>query len=142
MMVDLGALDGAHGRAEMKTARKLVHEGLAHAAASDIHRPDDAEGDRRRDGVDPQAARAPTCLDQMLAENTRRLLSGEMPDAPIAGPPRTCKLALATRDCSQATELDERRALFDGVAFLDEDRGDLARAAATRPASPSSSIRG
>ena len=41
LMVDLGALDGAHGKQEMKTARKLVLEGLAHAAASDIHRPED-----------------------------------------------------------------------------------------------------
>ena len=44
LMVDLGALDGAHGRTEMKTARKLVQEGLAHAAATDIHRPDDGKG--------------------------------------------------------------------------------------------------
>jgi protein-tyrosine phosphatase len=83
MMVDLGALDGAHGRAEMKTARKLVQEGLAHAAATDIHRPDDAKGIaggmawiRKQFGAD--------VLHQMLAENTRRLLTGEMPDAPLA----------------------------------------------------------
>ena len=41
LVVDLGALDGAHGRAEMKTARRLLEEGLAHAAATDIHSPDD-----------------------------------------------------------------------------------------------------
>jgi protein-tyrosine phosphatase len=83
MMVDLGALDGAHGRAEMKTARKLVQEGLAHAAATDIHRPDDQKGIgagmawiRKQLGAD--------VLEQMLAENTRRLLAGEMPDAPQA----------------------------------------------------------
>ena len=57
MMVDLGALDGAHGRAEMKTARKLVQEGLAHAAATGHPSPRRSERDRRRDGVDPQAAR-------------------------------------------------------------------------------------
>jgi protein-tyrosine phosphatase len=81
LMVDLGALDGAHGRAEMKAARKLVQEGLAHAAATDIHRPDDQKGIaagmawiRKQMG--------PDVLDQMLAENTRRLLAGEMPDAP------------------------------------------------------------
>jgi protein-tyrosine phosphatase len=81
MMIDLGALDGAHGRAEMKTARRLVLEGLAHAAASDVHRPEDqtsvAAGMawiRKRLG---QAA-----LDEMLAENPRRLLTGEMPDPP------------------------------------------------------------
>ncbi|HEY7370981.1 MAG TPA: CpsB/CapC family capsule biosynthesis tyrosine phosphatase [Polyangia bacterium] len=84
MMVDLGALDGAHGRAEMKTARKLVQEGLAHAAATDIHRPDDqkeiAAGIawiRKQLGAE--------VLRRMLAENTRRLLAGEMPDTPLQG---------------------------------------------------------
>jgi protein-tyrosine phosphatase len=83
MMVDLGALDGAHGRAEMKTARKLVQEGLAHAAATDIHRPADQKGIgagmawiRKQLGAE--------VLELMLAENTRRLLAGEMPDAPNA----------------------------------------------------------
>jgi protein-tyrosine phosphatase len=82
LMVDLGALDGAHGRAEMKTARKLVQEGLAHAAATDIHRPDDQKGIaagmawiRKQFG--------PAVLERMLADNTRRLLAGEMPDAPL-----------------------------------------------------------
>lgn len=81
LMVDLGALDGAHGRAEMKTARKLVQEGLAHAAATDIHRPEDQKGIAAgiawlRKQLGPQG------LDRMLAENTRRLLAGEMPDPP------------------------------------------------------------
>jgi protein-tyrosine phosphatase len=82
LMVDLGALDGAHGRAEMKTARKLVQEGLAHAAASDIHRPEDQKGIaggiawiRKQFGAE--------VLARMLAENTRRLLTGEMPDGPL-----------------------------------------------------------
>jgi protein-tyrosine phosphatase len=81
MMIDLGAVDGAHGRAEMKTARKLVLEGLAHAAASDIHRPEDqtsvAAGMawiRKQLG--------PAALHEMLAENPRRLLAGEMPEPP------------------------------------------------------------
>ncbi len=72
MMVDLGALDGAHGRTEMKTARKLVLEGLSHAAASDIHRPEDqttvAAGMawiRKQLG--------PDALETMLSENPRRL---------------------------------------------------------------------
>jgi protein-tyrosine phosphatase len=82
MLIDLGALDGAHGKAEMKTARKLVLEGLAHGAASDIHRPEDqtsvAAGmawirKQRGQGV----------LDQMLDENPRRTLAGELPDAPL-----------------------------------------------------------
>jgi protein-tyrosine phosphatase len=81
MMIDLGALDGAHGRAEMKTARRLVLEGLAHAAASDVHRPEDqtsvAAGMawiRRQLGA--------AALDEMLADNPRRLLAGELPDPP------------------------------------------------------------
>jgi len=81
MLIDLGALDGAHGKAEMKAARRLVLEGLAHAAASDIHRPEDqasvAAGMawiRKQRGQD--------VLDQMLDENPRRLLTGELPDAP------------------------------------------------------------
>jgi protein-tyrosine phosphatase len=81
MLIDLGALDGAHGRAEMKTARKLVQEGLVHGAASDIHRPEDqtavAAGMawiRKQMG--------PAALEELLAENPRRLLTGEMPDLP------------------------------------------------------------
>jgi len=83
LMVDLGALDGAHGKQEMKTARKLVLEGLAAAAASDIHRPEDQTsvaagmawirkqlGDR--------------ALGTMLDENPRRMLAGELPETPLS----------------------------------------------------------
>ncbi len=80
LMVDLGALDGAHGRAEMKTAQRLVLEGLATAAASDIHRPADqtsvAAGMawiRKKLGT--------AALDRMLEENPRRLLGGDLPEA-------------------------------------------------------------
>jgi len=83
MMVDLGALDGAHGKQEMKTARRLVLERLAPAAASDIHRPEDqtsvAAGMawiRKQLG--------PAALDEMLAENPRRMLAGELPDVPLS----------------------------------------------------------
>ena len=81
LMVDLGALDGAHGKQEMKTARKLVQEGLATAAASDIHRPEDqtsvAAGmawirKQLGDGA----------LTTMLDENPRRMLAGELPETP------------------------------------------------------------
>ena len=65
LMVDLGALDGAHGRAEMKTARKLVQEGLAHAAATDIHRPDDRKGSPRA-WPGSASSSGPEVLDQML----------------------------------------------------------------------------
>jgi len=80
LMVDLGALDGAHGKAEMKTARRLVLDGLAPAAASDIHRPADQTSVAAgmawiRKQVGPEA------LESMLAENPRRMLAGEMPEA-------------------------------------------------------------
>jgi protein-tyrosine phosphatase len=80
LMVDLGALDGAHGKAEMKTARKLVLEGLAPAAASDIHRPADQSSVAAgmawiRKQLGPEA------LDLMLDENPRRMLAGDMPEA-------------------------------------------------------------
>jgi protein-tyrosine phosphatase len=82
LMVDLGALEGAHGKQEMKTARKLVLEGLAAAAASDIHRPEDqtsvAAGmawirKQLGDGA----------LTTMLDENPRRMLAGELPETPL-----------------------------------------------------------
>jgi len=80
LMVDLGALDGAHGKAEMKTARRLVLDGLAPAAASDIHRPADQTSVAAgmawiRKQVGPEA------LESMLAEKPRRMLAGEMPEA-------------------------------------------------------------
>jgi protein-tyrosine phosphatase len=81
MMIDLGALDGAHGRAEMKTARRLVLEGLAHAAASDVHRPEDQTSVAAGMAwIRKQLGGA--ALEEMLAENPRRLLTGEMPDPP------------------------------------------------------------
>jgi protein-tyrosine phosphatase len=83
MLIDLGALDGAHGKAELKTARKLVLEGLAHGAASDIHRPEDqASVAAGMAWIKKQRGQA--VLDQMLDENPRRLLAGELPDAPRA----------------------------------------------------------
>ena len=105
MMVDLGALDGAHGRAEMKTARKLVQEGLAHAAATDIHRPDDQKG---------IGAGMAWIRKQRGADGAGTDAGGE--HAPVAG----------RRDAGRAAgvggllQLHERRALFDGVAFLDQ----------------------
>jgi protein-tyrosine phosphatase len=81
MLIDLGALEGAHGKVEMKTARRLVLEGLVHGAASDIHRPEDqtsvAAGMawiKKQRGAD--------VLDQLLDENPRRMLTGELPDVP------------------------------------------------------------
>jgi len=78
MVVDLEALAGTHNRAETKTARRLVEDGIAHAVASDLHSPDSKdtvagglEWIRKRLG---QAG-----LTRLLEENPRRILSGELP---------------------------------------------------------------
>jgi protein-tyrosine phosphatase len=83
MLVDLGALDGAHGKAELKTARRLVLEGLAHAAASDIHRPED-QTSVAAGMAWIKKQRGQAVLDLMLDDNPRRLLAGELPDVPRA----------------------------------------------------------
>ncbi len=78
LLVDLGAIDGAHGRTEMKTARKLLERGLVHAVASDIHTPEDQRSIaagmawiRKHLGAD--------ALERLLADNPRRILAGELP---------------------------------------------------------------
>ncbi len=79
LLVDLGALDGAHGKAEGKAARALIENGLAHGVASDVHAPSDVRSVaagmqwiKKRFGE----AR----LTQLLDENPRRILQGELPD--------------------------------------------------------------
>lgn len=78
LLVDLGSLDGAYGRAAMKLARVLVEQGLVHAVATDVHRPEDlravANGMnwiRKRMGDET--------LSRLLDENPRRILAGELP---------------------------------------------------------------
>ena len=78
LVVDLGALDGAHGRAEMKTARTLVEEGLAHAAATDIHTPDDQRAIAAGMSWIRKRLGAPV-LQRLLDHNPRRILAGELP---------------------------------------------------------------
>jgi len=79
LVVDLAALDGAHGRAEMKTARELLNQGLAHAVATDIHGPQDIAGIaagmawiRKHLG--------PAALQTLLADNPRRIIAGDLPE--------------------------------------------------------------
>jgi protein-tyrosine phosphatase len=79
LVVDLAALDGAHGRTEMKIARELLSHGLAHAAATDIHGPEDIPGIaagiawiRKHLGAD--------ALQTLLADNPRRIVAGDLPD--------------------------------------------------------------
>jgi protein-tyrosine phosphatase len=78
LVVDLGALDGAHGRPEMKTARHLLEQGLAHAVATDIHSPDDQRSIaagmawiRKRLG--------PEALSRLLDQHPRHILAGNLP---------------------------------------------------------------
>ena len=79
LVVDLAALDGAHGRAEMKTARELLNQGLAHAVATDIHGPQDIPGIaagmawiRKHLGAG--------ALQTLLADNPRRIVAGDLPE--------------------------------------------------------------
>jgi protein-tyrosine phosphatase len=78
LQVDLAALAGKGSRAEVKTARRLVEEGLAHAVASDMHALEDgpaiAQGlawIEKRLGAD--------VVTRLLAENPRRILLGQLP---------------------------------------------------------------
>jgi protein-tyrosine phosphatase len=78
LQVDLAALSGKGSRAEVKTARRLVEEGLAHAVASDMHDPDDAQAIasglawvHKRMGADAAT--------RLLADNPRRILLGQLP---------------------------------------------------------------
>lgn len=79
LLVDLAALDGAHGKLEMRTARLLLAEGVAHAVATDIHSPEDLPaiaagiawiGKHLGDHA----------LTQLLHDNPQRILAGELPD--------------------------------------------------------------
>jgi protein-tyrosine phosphatase len=79
LVVDLGALDGAHGRDAAKASRKLVEEGLAHAAASDVH----SIADARSAGAGIQwikKRKGAAEVERLLSTNPRRILSGELPD--------------------------------------------------------------
>jgi protein-tyrosine phosphatase len=79
VLVDLGALVGAHGPRAQESAQWLIKEGLAHACASDSHSVKDAKaaGDgiawlRKKHGRE--------LAERLLGENPRRILQGELPD--------------------------------------------------------------
>jgi protein-tyrosine phosphatase len=78
LVVDLGALDGAHGRAEMKTARQLLEDGLAHAAATDIHSPDDQRAIAAGMGWIRKRL-GPEALSRLLDQHPRHILAGNLP---------------------------------------------------------------
>jgi protein-tyrosine phosphatase len=78
LVVDLEAVGGGGNRSEVKTARLLLEEGIAHAAASDIHYPDFGEALTR--GLSWIRKRlGEESLKRLLEENPRRILLGELP---------------------------------------------------------------
>jgi protein-tyrosine phosphatase len=79
LVIDLGALDGAHGPVACEAAQRLVRENLAHAAASDVHDTDDAKAAAA--GIQWLKKKVgPKRVQLMLEENPRRILQGELPD--------------------------------------------------------------
>lgn len=79
LLVDLGALDGAHGKRECTAARRLVEEGLAHGVASDVHSVADARAAGAGIAWIKKRLGAPA-VERLLADNPRRILQGELPD--------------------------------------------------------------
>jgi protein-tyrosine phosphatase len=78
LVVDLEALAGGRYRAETKAARRLVEDGVAHAAASDLHNPD--AGPDVGKGIAWVTKRLGKAgLLRLLEENPRRILLGELP---------------------------------------------------------------
>jgi protein-tyrosine phosphatase len=79
LVVDLAALDGAHGPRAAESAQWLVRQGLAHACASDVHDAEDARDAAR--GIDWLRKRlGEAALRRLLDENPRRILQGDLPD--------------------------------------------------------------
>jgi protein-tyrosine phosphatase len=78
MVVDLEAVAGTHNRSETKTARRLIEDGFAHAVASDLHSPEAAE--RVAAGIAwIRKHKGAATVTQLLEENPRRILAGELP---------------------------------------------------------------
>lgn len=79
LVVDLGALGGHHGEAACEAARALVERGIAHAAASDAHHPDDLAG--AADGLAWLRRRVGDAgMRRLLEAGPRRILAGELPE--------------------------------------------------------------
>jgi protein-tyrosine phosphatase len=79
LVVDLGALDGAHGPREHKAAQRLVKEGLAHAVATDVHSAVDARSAGAGMAWIKKKLGTET-LFRLLSDHPRQILSGELPD--------------------------------------------------------------
>lgn len=79
LLVDLGAVAGAHGFFTGRAARRMLKEGLAHAVASDVHAVADVRSAAQgiawiRRKLGPGAER------RLLEDNPRAILTGELPD--------------------------------------------------------------
>ena len=81
LVVDLGAIDGAHGSEEQKAAQRLLKQRLVHAVTSDIH----SSGDVRAIAGGMRWIRkqlGEATLVKLLDDNPRAILAGELPDPP------------------------------------------------------------
>lgn len=79
-VVDLGAVAGYHGKAEQKAARRWIEDGIAHAAASDAHTPEDVA--RAAEAIAWIRKRVgPAAVTRLLDDGPRAILAGELPDA-------------------------------------------------------------
>jgi protein-tyrosine phosphatase len=78
-VVDLPALVGYHGRKEQKAARRMVEDGIAHAAASDAHTREDVG--RAAEGIAWIRKRLDAAaVTRLLDDGPRALLTGELPE--------------------------------------------------------------
>jgi protein-tyrosine phosphatase len=76
-LLDLGALVGKYGKEPQKCARRLLDDGLYHAACSDAHRPDDVED--VEDGILLLAKRyGEDSVHRLLFEGPREILEGKV----------------------------------------------------------------
>jgi protein-tyrosine phosphatase len=79
LVIDLGALDGAHGTKQCKAARWMVENGMAHAAASDCHQPSDVRlAGAGLAWIKKRLGEA--AVQRLLADGPRQILTGELPD--------------------------------------------------------------
>jgi protein-tyrosine phosphatase len=79
LVVDLGALAGAHGALEQKASHRLLEERLVHAVTTDVH----SAADLQAAGAGMNFIRkryGEADLIRLLDENPRRILAGELPD--------------------------------------------------------------
>ena len=78
LVVDLGALSGAHGRQQAVSAKWLVESGVAHAVATDVHSVADAKvAAAGMAWIEKQLGA--DALTRLLDENPRHILEGNLP---------------------------------------------------------------